>query len=107
MGTIRFGELITSLDLDKYAIFGQEYFRDTIRLTMRDNAYRYYLTDVLNAIAQNTAKPYGGTYMKTSYRDIVDPQPASEEVEDTRPALEIAHDIISRMRGRRANNGRK
>lgn len=71
---------------------------------MRENTYRYYLTDVLNAIAQNTAKAYGGTYMKTSYRDIVEPHEA-EEVEDTRPALEIAHEILSRISGRRAKNG--
>lgn len=99
MGAVRFGELITSLDLAKYEIFGHEYLQDTIRSTLRDNAYRYYLTDVLNAIAQNTSKAYGGIYMTKSYRELTDTTQNYQEVEeDTRPVLDIAHEIFAKIR---------
>lgn len=76
-----------------------------IRSVTRENAYRYYLTDVLNAIAQNTAKAYGGNYMKVSFRDIVEPQIVEETPEEEQNPLDVANDIFSKICGRRANNG--
>lgn len=75
-----------------------------IRAVTREYAYRYYLTDVLNAIAQNTAKAYGGNYMKVSFRDIAEPQIVEKAPEEQNP-LDVANDIFSKICGRRANNG--
>ena len=75
-----------------------------IRSVTREYAYRYYLTDVLNAIAQNTAKADGGNYMKVSFRDIAEPQIVEKAPEEQNP-LDVANDIFSKICGRRAKNG--
>ena len=76
-----------------------------IRISARENAYRYYLTDAINAIAQNTAKAYGGNFMKMSFRDIAEPQPVEENPEEEKSPLDVANDIFAKISGRRANNG--
>lgn len=38
----------------------------------RDNAYRYYVSDCLRMIAENTAKMSQGVYIERSLREILD-----------------------------------
>ena len=41
----------------------------------KEKAYRIYVTDALKAIAENTAKHFGGSYMKNRYYDAENPKP--------------------------------
>lgn len=49
-----------------------------------------YITDCLQAIAENTAS-HGGKIMQKRWKDVVDPAP-----EETRSGEEVAMDIIQR-----------
>lgn len=51
-------------------------------------AYRFYITDALKLTCENTAKISGGTFLSTSFKDIVLKKP-----EDTRTGEEIIADI--------------
>lgn len=92
MGAVRYGELITSIDLARLDLFGIDYIGQYIGQEIRRehdiNRYCYYLTDCLKAIAENTARFNGGTVLKYSYREIVEtahnaePQKTAEEVID-------------------------
>ena len=54
-----------------------------------EKQYRVYLTDALMAIANNTAKMFGGSTINMRYYDIIKPQ-------DTRTGEEIAVSVIQK-----------
>ena len=56
----------------------------------RDLAYRFYVSECLRIIGENTAKVGGGSYMTAKFEDIISPKPA-----DNRTGEEIAADIIN------------
>lgn len=96
MGASRYGEILTSLDIQKYEIFGSDYIINVIKQTIRDDAYRYYITDALSMIAENTAKPYGGNYLKQSYRDMITPK-IEEDEEEIVDCEAVVNNIWSKM----------
>ena len=57
----------------------------------RDLAYRFYVSECLRMIGENTAKVSGGPYMTAKFEEIISPKPA-----DNRTGEEIAADIIKR-----------
>lgn len=59
----------------------------------RDNAYRYYVTDCLYAIAN------GGFTVKQRYADIIDPEPEPENPKDTRTQAEIVAQVWRGIKG--------
>lgn len=69
------------------AVFTNE--QEEIKRQEDEKKYRYYLTDCLKLITENTAKYVGGSYISNRYKDIVDPQPIIEKTGD-----EIAAEII-------------
>lgn len=54
--------------------------------------YRAYVTDVLQAIAENTAKPYGGRIMTGRWIDLRE----ERRPKDTRSGDEVAADVMRR-----------
>ena len=56
----------------------------------RDLAYRFYVSECLRIIGENTAKVGGGSYMTAKFEEIISPKPA-----DNRTGEEIAADIIN------------
>lgn len=54
-----------------------------------EKQYRIYLTDALMAIANNTARAFGGSTVTMRYSDIIKPQ-------DTRTGDDIAVDVMQR-----------
>ena len=56
----------------------------------RDLAYRFYVSECLRMIGENTAKVSGGSYMTAKFEEIISPKPA-----DNRTGEEIAADIIN------------
>lgn len=56
------------------------------------NAFRIYVTDALQVIAENTAKINGGKTLKKRYYDLLHPQPV-----DNRSGEEIALDVIKKL----------
>lgn len=58
---------------------------------MDTEAYRVYVSDCLQAIAENTAKYAGGSVIKKRYYDVINPKPV-----DNRTGEEIAADVIKR-----------
>lgn len=56
-------------------------------------AYRFYVTDGLKIIAENTAHLVNGTVFNISYRDIINPKPV-----DTRTSEDIIDDIRSKLK---------
>ena len=57
----------------------------------RDLAYRFYVSECLRIISENTAKMGGGSYITAKLADIINPKPV-----DNRTGEEIAADIIRR-----------
>ena len=57
----------------------------------RDLAYRFYVSECLRMIGENTAKVGGGSYMTAKFEEIISPKPA-----DNRTGEELAADIIKR-----------
>ena len=57
----------------------------------RDLAYRFYVSECLRMIGENTAKVGGGSYMTAKFEEIIRPKPA-----DNRTGEELAADIIKR-----------
>ena len=49
---------------------------------IRETAYRNYVADALMAIAENTSKMYGGSYMKIRYADMLKPQEPEKSGEE-------------------------
>ena len=62
----------------------------------KEKAYRIYVTDALKAIAENTAKYAGGSYMKARYYDAENPKPV-----ETR----TGNEIIAQMKAKIARIG--
>ena len=56
----------------------------------RDLADRFYVSECLRMIGENTAKVSGGSYMTAKFEEIISPKPA-----DNRTGEEIAADIIN------------
>lgn len=68
----------------------------------QEQAYRVYVTDALKAIAENTGKHFGGSYMKNRYYDLESPKPV-----ETRTGKEIIDQIkakIARIGGETAES---
>lgn len=61
----------------------------------RELAYRFYITDALRSISENTAKFGGGGYMKARFADLIkiDSRP-----EDNRTSEEIIGGIREKLR---------
>lgn len=66
-------------------------------MQQRDLAYRFYVTDTLQILCENSAKQSGGKMIKARFCDLL--QRRSEKSQDTRTGDEIAADILSRLRG--------
>lgn len=62
----------------------------------QEKAYRIYVTDALKAIAENTAKYAGGSYMKARYFDAESPKP---------PETRTSDEIIGQMKMKIARIG--
>lgn len=58
-----------------------------------------YVTDALKAIAENTSRLAGGSYIKVRFADIIDPKP-----EETRTAGEIIAGIKAKLSKMREEN---
>lgn len=102
MGASRYGEILTSLDIGKYEIFGTSYIINTINRELKEDAYRNYISDALRMIAENTSKPYGGSYPKLSYREVI--TPVKEETPEKVDCNEVVSGIWNKLT-RRDNNG--
>ena len=73
----------------------------------REETYRYYLTDALKAIAENTANYMGfngmvtcGAQMKSRFYDLLHMESKKETVtvpDDSRTAEQIARDMFKRV----------
>lgn len=61
------------------------------RRSQRELAYRFYVTDALRSISQNTANFGGGSYIQARFADIIQPKP-----EDDR----TSEDVIAHIRGK-------
>ncbi len=59
----------------------------------RELAYRFYVTDTLRSISENTAKYGGGSYVRVRFADIINPTP-----EDNRSSEEIVDHIRGKLR---------
>lgn len=57
-----------------------------------DKAYRIYVTDSLKAIAENTSKYAGGSYMRVRFAEILNPKP-----EETRTPEDIISGIKEKL----------
>lgn len=66
-------------------------------MQQRDTAYRFYVTDALQILCENSAKRSGGKMIKARFCDLL--QRRAEKPQDTRTGDEIAADILARLRG--------
>lgn len=78
------------------------YVEAKLEIEKRDEMYRFYLTDALKAVAENTARLVGGTVMNYRYKDISTPvmygaDNDGEQNEDDN-SEEKAQEIISRLK---------
>ena len=69
----------------------------TARLSERqkDMAYRFYVTDALRMVTENTAKYGKGSYIKTRFYDVMHPKPeeirtSDEIIAHIREKLEVS-----------------
>ena len=69
------------------------YVRTRYEREQRELAYRFYVTNALRIITENTAKMGGGQYMKYRFCDIVTPP-----TEDDRSGDEIAENIKEKLK---------
>lgn len=63
----------------------------------RELAYRFYITDALRSISENSAKYGGGSYVRARFSDIIYPSPV-----DDRTSEEVIDHIrggLSKLRG--------
>lgn len=63
------------------------------RESQRELAYRFYVTDALRSISQNTANFGGGLYIQARFADIIQPKP-----EDDRTSEEVIEHIRGKLR---------
>lgn len=63
-------------------------------MQQRDLAYRFYVTDALWILCENSAKQSGGRYMSARFCDLVEGRAKKAE---TRSGEEIALDVITRI----------
>ena len=102
MGADEYLKFIQTIRLDLLELFGSGYVIDhciavfskeqeEAKKQEEEKRYRYYLTDCLKLITENTAKYAGGSYLTISFRDIMDPKPVIEKSGD-----EIAAEVIMR-----------
>lgn len=100
MGADKYLNYIQTIRLDLLELFGSGYVIDhcisafaneqeKIKRWEEEKQYRYYLTDCLKLITENTAKFAGGSYISNRYEDIIDSKPIIEKTGD-----EIASEII-------------
>lgn len=69
------------------------YVRTRFEVEQRELTYRFYVTNALKIITENTAKMGGGQYMKDRFCDIVTPP-----IEDDRSGAEIAENIKEKLK---------
>ena len=62
------------------------------RREQEDKAYRFYVTDALRLISENTASSVGGKYITARFADVIAPP----KEEDNRTCEEITAEIIAR-----------
>lgn len=62
-----------------------------LKIQQRDMAYRFYVTECLRIITENTTRSSGGSFMQAKFSDLINPKP-----QDDRTGEEIAADIIKR-----------
>ena len=65
------------------------YVLSKARERANEDTYRSYIADALKAIAENTARMYGGTVMSRRYCEL-------GKKPDNRSAEEVAMDVIER-----------
>jgi hypothetical protein len=65
-----------------------QHILQTLEAERKETLYRYYVTDVLQVIAENTSKN-GGMRMNVRYCDLLKNKP-----QDNRSGKEIAADVI-------------
>lgn len=58
----------------------------------QEKLYKSYITDALRLITENTAKAYGGSYMKIRYSEMIVPQK-----EETRTADEVIWNLKNKL----------
>ena len=83
---------VISLDLDKFELFGDEYFFEHLRQYSVERAYKLYITDCLKMIAENTAKQWGGSSPSMRFIEVIEPKP----VKKPKSAEEIIEDVNKR-----------
>lgn len=84
-----FKSAVTSLDLEKLELFGEEYFFQGIEEYIHREIYKDYIADTLRCVAENTAKLNGGSSPKIRYRDIINPQKREE--------IQSPEDVIAKV----------
>lgn len=82
-------------------MFGKAYVIDhCIGFFRRKNErllYEVYVTDALKAIAENTARMYGGSSMKTRYAELVQERKGMDDGGEVK-AERTANEIISNIK---------
>lgn len=104
MGAVEYLNLIQTIRLDLLELFGSGYVIDHCvsafskekeieRRYEEEKLYRYYLTDCLRVITENTAKSAHteASYINNRFQDIIEPKPVI-----TKSGDEIAEDIVRR-----------
>lgn len=66
---------------------------------MDELSCRFYFSDALKALTENTARMFGGQTLNKRYADIILPQNNLPVEEDTRSCVEIAADVWRGIRG--------
>lgn len=61
-------------------------------VSVRDKAYRAYMSEGLRMISETTAKRFGGAYLNVKLDGIINPEP-----KDERTGEEIAMELFDRM----------
>ena len=64
------------------------------RREQTEKAFKVYITDNLRLIAENTAKNVGGSYIKSRYIELIEPQKEEENTGDG------AWTIVNRIKGK-------
>lgn len=80
-------------DSQPYASLRQilRYAKSRFKTYKRDEAYRFYLSEILRTIAENTAKMGGGTTINMNYSEFLE---RAFKPADNRTGDEIAEEVM-------------
>ena len=100
-GAVGYAEAIENISIQHLELLGRGYVIEHcvsfFRKKNEELAYRIYVTDALKAIAENTQKMFGGSFMQKRFAEIIRPKDTAEDIED---ADIKAKDIIERIKAK-------